>query len=200
VSFDRRAATYERGRLGEWHLLVAHRVADVALSAVPAPGRVLDVGCGTGALLRRLAARLPDDSELAGVDPAPRMLAEARKRLSGVRLEQATAERLPFADASFDLVVSAMSFDHWADQELGLAECARVLSPGGGFVLADLFAPWLLPTRRRARTVRRATSLLTRVGFRDLTWRRVYDLGPFPLIQAALAVRPSETTGRCVGS
>src|ERR687887_1714939 len=159
-SFDRRATSYERGRLGEWHLLIAHRVADVALSAVPAPDRVLDVGCGTGALLRRLAARLPGDAELAGVDPAPRMLAKARKRLGGMRLEQAAAERLPFADASFDLVVSAMSFDHWADQELGLAECA---------------APWLLPT---CRTPRRAAALLTRAGFRDLTWRRMYELGP----------------------
>ena len=72
-----------------------------------------------------------------------------------MRLEQGAAERLPFADASFDLVVSAMSFDHWADQELGLAECAPVLLP-------------------------------TRAGFRDPTWRRVYDLGPFPLVQAAL--------------
>jgi ubiquinone/menaquinone biosynthesis C-methylase UbiE len=182
VSFDRRAATYERGRLGEWHLLVAHRVADVALSVVPAPGRVLDVGCGTGALLRRLGARLPG-ADLAGVDPAPRMLAEARKRLNGVRLAQAAAERLPFVDASFDLVVSAMSFDHWADQELGLAECARVLDRGGGLVLADLFAPWLLPSRRRPR---RTAALLTRAGFRDPTWRRVYDLGPLPLVQAAL--------------
>jgi ubiquinone/menaquinone biosynthesis C-methylase UbiE len=59
------------------------------------------------------------------------MLAEARKRLNGVRLEQGVAERLPFADASFDLVVSVLSFDHWSDQELGLAECARVLRPGG---------------------------------------------------------------------
>jgi ubiquinone/menaquinone biosynthesis C-methylase UbiE len=165
VSFDRRAATYERGRLGEWHLLVVHRVADLALSAVPAPGRVLDVGCGTGALLRRLAARLPE-AELAGLDPAPRMLAEARKRLNGVRLEQGVAERLPFADASFDLVVSVLSFDHWSDQELGLAECARVLRP-----------------RRRPR---RSAALLTRTGFRDPTWRRVYDLGPLPLVQAAL--------------
>jgi ubiquinone/menaquinone biosynthesis C-methylase UbiE len=146
---------------------------------------VLDVGCGTGALLRRLAARLPD-AELAGVDPAPRMLAEARKRLNGVRLEQAAAERLPFADASFDLVVSAMSFDHWADQALGLAECARVLRPGGHLVLADLFAPWLLLPRR---TPRRATALLVRAGFRDTTWQRVYSLGPLSLVQAALAAR-----------
>jgi ubiquinone/menaquinone biosynthesis C-methylase UbiE len=185
-AFDRRAASYERGRLGEWHLLVAHRVADLALSAVPAPARVLDVGCGTGALLRRLAARLPGEADLAGVDPAPQMLAEARKRLDGVRLEQAAAEHLPFADASFDLVVSAMSFDHWADQELGLAECARVLRPDGCLVLADFFAPWLLPTRR---TPRRAAALLMRTGFRDLTWRRLYNLGPFPLVQAALAAR-----------
>jgi ubiquinone/menaquinone biosynthesis C-methylase UbiE len=182
-AFDRRATSYERGRLGKWHLLVAHRVADVALAAVPAPGRVLDVGCGTGALLRRLTARLPD-AELAGVDPAPRMLAEARKRLGGVQLEQAAAERLPFADASFDLVVSAMSFDHWADQELGLAECARVLRSGGSLVLADLFAAWLLPPRR---TPRRVSALLTRAGFREPAWQRVYDLGPFQLVQAALA-------------
>jgi ubiquinone/menaquinone biosynthesis C-methylase UbiE len=185
TTFDRRAASYERGRLGEWHLLVAERVADMALTAVPAPGQVLDVGCGTGAVLRRLAACLPT-ARLVGVDPAPRMLAEARKRLDGVRLEQAAAERLPFADASFDLVVSAMSFDHWADQELGLAECVRVLRPGGRLVLADLFAPWLLPTRR---TPRRAAALLVQAGFRDPTWHRVYDLGPIPLVQAALAVR-----------
>ena len=185
MSFDRRAATYERGRLGDWHLLIAHRVADMALSAAPAPGRVLDVGCGTGALLRRLVARLPH-AELAGVDPAPRMLAEARKRLNGVRLEEAAAERLPFADASFDLVVSVMSFDHWADQALGLAECARVLRPGGGLVLGDLFASWLLPSRRRPR---RATAHLTRAGFREPTWQRVYNLGPFPLVQAASAAR-----------
>jgi ubiquinone/menaquinone biosynthesis C-methylase UbiE len=196
-AFDRRAGSYEAGRLGEWHLLVAQRVADVALEAVPEPGRALDVGCGTGALLRQLAPRLTKDGELYGVDPAARMLAEARKRLgddSRVRLEHAAVERLPFADASFDLVASAMSFDHWADQELGLSECARVLRPDGRLVLADLFAAWLRATavlgrRSRARTVRRATALLAQAGFRHVSWRRVVDLGPIPLVQAAVAAR-----------
>ena len=164
---------------------MARRVAELALAAVPAPGRVLDVGCGTCALLGLLAARLPG-AELAGVDPAPRILAAARKRLDGVRLEQAAAERLPFADGSFDLVVSAMSFDHWADQALGLAECARVLRFGGRLVLADLFAAWLLPPRRAPRS---ATALVVRAGFRAPSWQRVYELGPLPLVQAALAVR-----------
>jgi ubiquinone/menaquinone biosynthesis C-methylase UbiE len=132
---------------------------------------------------------LPEDAELCGVDPAPRMLVEARKRLGddpGVGLEHGAAERLPFADTSFDLVVSAMSFDHWADQELGLSECARVLRPAGRLVLADLFAAWLLPPRR---TPRRATALLTRVGFRDPTWCRIYNLGPLALVEAAVAAR-----------
>jgi ubiquinone/menaquinone biosynthesis C-methylase UbiE len=196
-AFDRRAGSYEEGRLGEWHLLVAQRVADVALAAVPEPVRALDVGCGTGALLRRLAVGLTGDAQLYGVDPAPRMLVEARKRLGDdprVRFEQAVAERLPFTDASFDLVASAMSFDHWADQELGLSECARVLRAAGRLVLADLFAAWLRPTtvlgrRSRARTVGQATALLGRVGFRHVSWRRVYDLGPIPLVQAAVAAR-----------
>jgi ubiquinone/menaquinone biosynthesis C-methylase UbiE len=193
VSFDRRAATYERGRLGEWHRLVAARTAGVALAEVPSPACALDVGCGTGMLLRELAAGLSGTAELVGVDPAPYMLVEARRQLghdSRVHVEEAAAERLPFADASFDLVVSVTSFDHWADQLQGLLECARVLRRSGRLVLADLFAPWLLPTTissRRARTPRQASRLLARAGLPDVTWRRVYDLGPFPLVQAALA-------------
>ena len=158
---------------------------------------MLDVGCGTGALLRQLAGRLTGDAELCGVDPAPRMVAEARKRIGHdprVRLEQAAAERLPFADASFDLVASALAFDHWADQQLGLSECARVLRAPGRLVLGDLFAAWLRPTtalrrRSRARTVSQATVLLERAGFRHMSWHRMYGLGPIPLVQAAVAAR-----------
>jgi ubiquinone/menaquinone biosynthesis C-methylase UbiE len=74
------------------------------------------------------------------------------------------AEKLPFPDGSFDLVLATTSFDHWADQRAGLSEVARVLPPGGYFVLADLLSPWLLPTvltvrRGHARTPRRLRAL-----------------------------------------
>jgi len=192
-AFDRRASTYDRGRLGAWHRLVAGRTADLAV--ISAPRRVLDVGCGTGVLLRQLAERLPDAVELAGVDPAPRMVAQSRAALDRdprIVVEEAAAERLPFADGVFDLVVSTMSFDHWSDQLNGLSECRRVLGDSGVLVLADLFASWLRPTvmlrhARRARTVGQASRLLERAGLRPLRWHRIYDLGPFPLVRAVVA-------------
>ena len=132
-------------------------------------------------LLGRLAARAPQAEILAGIDAAPAMIAAARIVAADSRLRfvVGTAERLPWPAAAFDLVVSTTSFDHWVDQRAGLAECARVLAPGGCLVLADLFSPLLLPTllagrRDKARTRRRATRLLTAAGLRSPDWHRLY--------------------------
>jgi ubiquinone/menaquinone biosynthesis C-methylase UbiE len=195
AAFDRRADSYERGRLGAWHRRVANAVVDVAGSAVPVPTRVLDVGCGSGLLLQGVATRWPEAVELVGVDPAPRMVERARGALAGharVRVEQAAAERLPFPDGEFDLIVSALAFDHWRDQRRGLRECARVLDVGGRLVLADLVASWLWPTtvvgrRGRARTPRQLTTLLARARLKPLEWRDVERLGPLPMVQAVVA-------------
>jgi ubiquinone/menaquinone biosynthesis C-methylase UbiE len=180
AAFDARAAGYEGGWLGRLHQQIADRTAELALGVAPAPQRVLDVGCGTGYLLRRLADRCPDAAELTGVDPASAMIAAARAAAADDRLRwrEGTAEALPFADGAFDLVVSTTSFDHWADQRAGLRECARVLAPGGWLVLTDLFSPLLLPTlvggrRRKARTRRRAGRLLAGAGFRGAQWHGV---------------------------
>jgi ubiquinone/menaquinone biosynthesis C-methylase UbiE len=180
AAFDARAGGYEGGWLGRLHREMADRTADLALSAVPAPQRILDVGCGTGYLLRQLADRCPDAAELTGVDPAPAMIAAARAAAAGDRLRwlEGVAEALPFPDGAFDLVVSTTSFDHWADQRAGLGECARVLAPGGWLVLTDLFSSVLLPTlvggrRRKARTRRRADRLLAAAGFRTDQWHAV---------------------------
>jgi ubiquinone/menaquinone biosynthesis C-methylase UbiE len=69
AAFDARAAGYETGWRGRMHHQIADRTADVALTLTQAPDRLLDVGCGTGYLLRQLAVRFPRAAELVGVDP-----------------------------------------------------------------------------------------------------------------------------------
>ena len=181
AAFAERAGGYDEGWRGRLHHEIADRTADLALAQVPAPRRVLDVGSGTGYLLRQLAARVPDAVELVGVDAAGRMVRVAQEATADPRLRflAGTAEQLPGPDGGFDLVVTTTSFDHWADQQAGLRECARVLAPGGHLVLVDQFSPLYLPTlvgsrRGKARTRRRATRLLTRAGFRSPRWQVLY--------------------------
>jgi len=183
AAFDERAPGYEQGWRGRLHHDIAGRAAELAVSVLAAPRRVLDVGCGTGYLLRLLAGRCPQATELAGIDPAPSMIKAAEQAAGGRRLRftVGAAEALPYPDAAFDLVVSTTSFDHWADQRAGLGECARVLAPGGHLVLADLFSPLLVPTlltgrRGKARTRRRASQLLRAAGFGGLAWHDLYAL------------------------
>jgi ubiquinone/menaquinone biosynthesis C-methylase UbiE len=173
--------SYDQGWRGRLHHAISDRTAGLATSVVAAPQRVLDVGCGTGYLLRALAGSYPGAQELAGIDAAPNMIRAARRLSGDSRLTFVTgvAEHLPYADASMDLVVSITSFDHWSDQGVGLAECARVLRPGGHLVLGDQFSRWLLPTlavsrRGKARTRRRASALVAAAGFDRLQWHHLY--------------------------
>jgi ubiquinone/menaquinone biosynthesis C-methylase UbiE len=181
AAFAERAEGYEDGWRGRLHHEISDRTAQLALAQVPAPHRVLDVGCGTGYLLRQLAARAPDAVELVGVDAAAPMVRVAQESTADprARFHAAAAEHLPGPDSVFDLVVSTTSFDHWADQQAGLRECARVMAPGGRLVLVDQFSPLYLPTlvgsrRGKARTRRRAMRLLTRAGFQSLEWHVLY--------------------------
>ncbi len=102
---------------------------------------VCDVGCGTGRLLVRLRGAFPG-ATLIGVDAAAGMIEVASRKaeLQGVRLCAGTAEALPLDDASCDVVVSTVSFHHWADQAAGLRDVARVLRPGGRLLLVDAYA------------------------------------------------------------
>jgi ubiquinone/menaquinone biosynthesis C-methylase UbiE len=193
--FDRRASAYERGWRAEFHARVVARSADAALRTVVDPTAVLDVGCGTGALVRELARRLPAGVELAGVDPAPAMIEVgqgALRECPNAHLEVASAEQLPFSAVRFDLVISTVSFHHWADQAAGLSEISRVLRPSGRLLLADNFATgWLRVfnaiAHRNMRTQRDVERLLAGARLTPLDWVRIYDVGPLPLIQAVIA-------------
>ncbi|WP_040167067.1 class I SAM-dependent methyltransferase [Microbacterium gorillae] len=91
----------------------------------------LDLGAGTGKLTERLQGRV---AELTAVEPAESMLAVLRRKLPNVTALLGTAEDIPVADASQDLVAVAQAF-HWFDTERAAAEIARVLRPGGVLAL-----------------------------------------------------------------
>jgi len=116
--------------------------------------RFLDVGCGTG-VLTRLAAETVGTSGLAvGIDPAPRMIAVARKNAAGssqAEFRLAAIERLPFESGSFDVAVASLMLHHLPSdlKRDGLREVYRVLKPGGRLIVVDLDRPanslwWLL--------------------------------------------------------
>lgn len=98
---------------------------------------LLEVACGTGAVLLNLA---PHVRRAVGLDLTPEMLAVARaKAPANVELMEGLADALPFADGSFDRVVNRLAIHHFGDPALCLREMARVLKPGGLLALADLY-------------------------------------------------------------
>jgi ubiquinone/menaquinone biosynthesis C-methylase UbiE len=108
------------------------------------PGqRVLEIGCGTGNLAL-LVARLHPGAEVVGLDPDPKALARARRKAERrslpVRFDRGFAQKLPYADASFDRVLSALMLHHLGpdEKERALREVRRVLGPGGSLHLVDL--------------------------------------------------------------
>ncbi len=103
------------------------------LERLPHSVRILELGCGGGSLLRDLAAR--GYRELVGLDLARTALREARARETPAWLLAAEAERLPFQARSFDVVLSVDLIEHVEDLDSHLAEVARVLRPGGWYLL-----------------------------------------------------------------
>ena len=117
-----------------------------------AGARVLDIGCGDGALVRAFSAR---GATAVGVEPDPAMLAAARKRAAEAHISttflEGRAESLPFPDASFDAVTAMTVLCFVPDVKAAAREMARVLRPGGRLVLGELGRWSFWAARRRLR-------------------------------------------------
>ncbi len=111
---------------------------DVVLDAasVRAGHHVLDIGCGTGVLARAAHARVGADGHVAGIDPNDGMLAVARRAEPDVDWHTGVAERLPFADWSFDGTVSQFALMFLTDPKVALREIGRVTRPDGRAAVA----------------------------------------------------------------
>jgi ubiquinone/menaquinone biosynthesis C-methylase UbiE len=107
--------------------------------------QALEIGCGTGNLTRRLKQAQPG-AQLTGIDPDPRALARAGRMVGhppDIRFDRGYAQELPYADGSFDRVLSSMMLHHLDDdvKAAAVAEAFRVLRPGGSVHVVDIIGP-----------------------------------------------------------
>ena len=149
----------------------------LAMEALDLTGheRVLDVGCGTGELARRLIERWPT-LRVTGIDLSPNMLRCAAEKRSGAALLAAEAHRLPLGDGSFDVVICANAFHYFRQPDRALEEMRRVLRPAGRLVLVDwcddylscklcsVWLHWTDPAFYRTYTVRACRDMLEQSG------------------------------------
>jgi len=134
--FDGWAEKYESGLVWKVFYRTLHRRFMRKIQPVQDKD-ILDVGCGTGAVSRRLVKK---GARVWGLDYSPGMLAAAREisqEKEGLTFVEGSAESLPFEDNSFDCVTTAFSFHHYPDAMDALKEMRRVLKPGGRVYLCD---------------------------------------------------------------
>ena len=181
AAFDRQAAGYDQGACGQ-HARSLYPLLLAKLARIPFH-TALDLGCGTGEMIRLLLEADPG-RKLFGLDLSEEMLSVARAKLQGrAALTVGDSERLPYPDGMFDVVYCNDSFHHYPAPEKVLGEVFRVLRPGGTFLLGDCWQP---PVGRAIMNVymrhsktgdvkiysRKELTALLAEYFHDVTWER----------------------------
>lgn len=157
---------------------IVERTADIALSAMPVPLRILDVGCRAGELLHEMVARVPYGEAFVGVDDDPASLATARGAADPrMEFRLARPDALPFDAAGFDLVLAGAGVLSWPDPAAGVAELARVVSDAGRVVVAE-----------RARAGRAVRALIEQAGLQYENGETLVRAGfTVPFVRAFIA-------------
>jgi ubiquinone/menaquinone biosynthesis C-methylase UbiE len=174
--FNRWAATYDQSLMQRWYFALIHsKMLDLLEQdkLTKPPRCILDVGCGTGRLLRAASVRWPE-AQLFGVDPAELMITEAKRNNPNAMFKVGSAEELPFADQSVDLILSSLSFHHWANQSKGLQEIARVLCLGGRFCLANHTLMLARIFKEKVKSRNQIRALISGTGLNIVLHRRMW--------------------------
>lgn len=194
------------GRFNLWHMNRRHsRLTDWGLSHVAIAGdaTILDIGCGGGRTLQKLAALAPKGT-VFGVDFSETSVAMSEKfnrslvDSGRVVVQQASVSRLPFDDQTFDLVTAIETHFYWPDLPNDVREVLRVLKPGGALVLIaeaykggkharaiEMFADAMRPLGYSHLDVAEHRDLLVRAGYEDVEVVEDYDKGWLTAVASA---------------
>ena len=137
--FDKRADKYDdhfEGKLSKVFYKLIYDNIRLAPSA-----EVLDVGCGTGTILRTLSDR--ENISAHGIDVEPEMLKIAKNKCPDADIRLCSCEETPYADDQFDILTACMAYHHFPDKEAFEKEALRILKPGGLLYIADPNFPFL---------------------------------------------------------
>ena len=140
--FDRWAPTYDWLFPSVVYQAIHKRLLEYV--NLPTSANVLDLGCGTGKLIHRLAINFPN-LQGTGLDLSPEMISQANSRNcypQRLRFLLGNAEEMPFGEEQFDAVFNTISFLHYPHPQQVFNEVSRVLRPGGYFYLVDSYFKW----------------------------------------------------------
>ena len=158
MNFDKSAARYD-GAYGN----ASRRFYRLLLSQVELKqgAAVLDVGCGTGAILRNMADVCPINGY--GIDMSENMIEEAKRKCPEMNIQISRCEETPFADNTFDVITVCMAYHHFSDKAGFAKEAARIIKPGGCLYIADPYFPGIIRVLMNAffRAIRVAGAFFT---------------------------------------
>lgn len=140
IKFDKSAIKYDKGFEGKFSQKFYHHL--IHQMKLESGMVVLDVGCGTGALLKRISDNC--DIKGYGIDIEPNMIAVAKQKCPDMEILIAKCENTPFESQSFDILVNCMAYHHFADKVGFAKEASRILKPNGTLYVADIRFPKLM--------------------------------------------------------
>jgi ubiquinone/menaquinone biosynthesis C-methylase UbiE len=140
VKFGKRASVYDEGFEGK----VSARFYKLLIEQVEVHqgAAILDVGCGTGTILKNLSTITDIDGH--GIDVEENMVLEAKQKCPNMDIFVSDCIKTPFEDNQFDIVTACLSYHHFADKKAFAKEASRIIKPGGHLYIADPRFPWVV--------------------------------------------------------